>query len=418
MSVQDTEATGQFADDLARLRRRTVRTLVISQIVAGVGVATGFGVATLLAARLAGSPALVGLELTASTLGSALAAAVLAAVAHRAGRRRGLMAGYLTGAVGAVLCVMGAVATSFWIYVIGMIFYGAAQAAGFQARFAAGDLASERNRGRAVSFVLWATTIGSIAGPNLAGAGAVVADALGLPELSGDFLFALAGFLLSASVIGIWLRPDPLQVARAELDHRPGRPRTRRLAPLRTVAAPGARLSLVALSTSHLVMVALMAMTMLHISHSGAALGVVGFVFSLHLAGMSGFSPVFGWIADRIGRPLTLVCGLVLSMVSFVLLGTSPVSVSVQGALGLLVLGLGWSCVMVTGSVLLSESVDAEHRLLAQGFSDTLMLVCAAVGSAGSGIVVASLGFPALNVIAGIAVLPALVLAVLAVLRR
>lgn len=401
--------TGSTGRD--RLQRRTVRTLALTQTVAGVGVATGFGVATLLAADLAGSPELVGLELTASTLGSAAAAAVLAAVAHQHGRRRALMSGYLVGAVGALVCVAAALSSSFWLFVLGMVLYGSAQVAGLQARFAAGDLATEKDRGRAVSFVLWASTIGSITGPNLSGAAAAVDRALDMPDLSGNFLFALVGFLTAVGMIGIWLRPDPLLHSRQGLRPSGERTEPRRLAPLSTYAAPDARLSLVALSTSHLVMVSLMAMTMLHISHSGMSMGWVGFAFSLHLAGMSGFSPVFGRLADRIGRPTTLVVGLLLSLTSFLTLGTSPATVSWGSALGLFLLGLGWSCVMVTGSVLLSESVTAEHRLLAQGGSDTLMLLCGALGSACSGVVVGHYGFPALTVAAAVTVLPALLLA-------
>ncbi|MFE7108568.1 MFS transporter [Streptomyces sp. NPDC057575] len=413
-----TETDSENADRRReRLQRRTVRTLALTQVVAGVGVATGFGVATLMAARLAASPAMVGFELTASTLGSAVAAAVLATVADQYGRRRALMSGYLVGAVGASVCVAGAVLSNFWMFVAGMVLYGPAQVAGLQARFAAGDLASEQHRGRAVSVVLWASTIGSIAGPNLSGAAAAVDHALELPALSGNFLFALVGFLIAVVMLGKWLRPDPLLEARAGLPHPAERQKIRRFAPLSTFAAPHARLSLVALSTSHLVMASLMAMTMLHISHSGMSMGWIGFAFSLHLAGMSGFAPVFGWLADRIGRPSTLAVGLLLSLSSFVLLGMSPATVSWSSALGLLLLGLGWSAVMVTGSVLLSESVDPGNRLLAQGFSDTLMLLCGALASAGSGVVVAKFGFPTLNVIAGVIVLPALWSAVASVVK-
>ena len=417
------EAVSDSAPDAAtpdrtQLQRRTVRTLALSQIVAGVGVATGFGVATLLAAELADSITLVGFELTASTLGSALAATVLAQLADRRGRRHGLVAGYLVGAVGAVICVAGAVADSFWTYLVGMICYGFASAAGFQARFAAGDLASDDNRGRAVSFVLWSGTIGSIAGPNLAGAGRALARAVDIPDLSGVFLFSLAGFLMAAALITVRLRPDPLLTARADAEAASGQPAGARgnwgRALRETLASPGARLSVVALATNQLVMVSLMAMTMLHIGHHGdhgtTSLGLVGLIFSLHLAGMSGFSPLFGWAVDRLGRPPALLLGLLMNGAACLLLGTSSASPTVQSAAGMLLLGLGWSCVLVTGSTLLSESVDAQRRLLVQGLSDTVMLVCGAGGTAVSGVVVSTFGYPTLTAIAAAVMVPALVL--------
>lgn len=411
--------------DRAALQRRTVRTLALTQIVAGVGVATGTGVATLLAAQLADSITLVGFELTASTLGSALAATVLATLADRGGRRRGLVTGYLMGAVGAVICVLGAVAGNFWIYLVGMACYGFASAAGFQARFAAGDLASDRNRGRAVSFVLWSGTIGTITGPNLAGAGAAVARMVGIPDLSGDFLFSLAGFVMAAALVTLRLRPDPLLTARSDLQAATGRSSKRRgqwrQAVSRTLAVPGARLSVVTLATSQTVMVSMMSMTMLHMGHADhdhgatSGIGLVALVFSMHLAGMSGFSPLFGLAADRLGRPPALLGGLLTSGLALLLLGTSPAMVTFQSALGMLLLGLGWSCMLVTGSTLLSESVAAEERLLVQGFSDTLMLVCGAGGTALAGITVSTFGYPMLAVFAAVLLLPALLLTVTAV---
>ena len=70
-------------------------------------------------------------------------------------------------------------------------------------------------RGRDLSIVVWATTIGSVAGPNLVGPGKALAHSLGLPELAGTFLFSLVGFVLAWLVVDRLLRPDPLLTARA-----------------------------------------------------------------------------------------------------------------------------------------------------------------------------------------------------------
>ena len=49
-------------------------------------------------------------------------------------------------------------------------------------------------------------------------------------------------------------------------------------------------------------MVAVMAMTPVHLLHHGASLTIIGLTISLHVAGMFALSPVFGILADRVGR--------------------------------------------------------------------------------------------------------------------
>ena len=65
----------------------------------------------------------------------------------------------------------------------------------------------------------------------------------------------------------------------------------------------------VALGLSHATMVSVMAMTPVHLMQSGATIQIVGIVISLHIAGMFLFSPLFGIMADRLGRVPTVLGG-------------------------------------------------------------------------------------------------------------
>ncbi|HEY8114734.1 MAG TPA: hypothetical protein VII16_18065 [Actinomycetes bacterium] len=89
--------------DTRALHRRTVASLVGSQIVGGIGTSSGIAVAALAAESLGGAE-LSGLGQTAAVLGSALAAVPLARLMSVRGRRPGLAAGYLVAATGAVVC--------------------------------------------------------------------------------------------------------------------------------------------------------------------------------------------------------------------------------------------------------------------------------------------------------------------------
>ncbi len=97
-----------------------------------------------------------------------------------------------------------------------MFLFGGGTTANNQARYAAADLAAPAHRGRDLSIVVWATTIGSVVGPNLVGPGKARRPASrACPELAGTFLFSLVGFVLAWLVVDRLLRPDPLLTARA-----------------------------------------------------------------------------------------------------------------------------------------------------------------------------------------------------------
>jgi MFS family permease len=161
-------------------------------------------------------------------------------------------------------------------------------------------------------------------------------------------------------------------------------------------------------------MIGVMAMTPVHIKEAGHdaahTLGIVGVVLSFHIAGMYAFSPVFGWLTDRVGRKPVIFGGVALLVAACALAGTAGHDTR-RLAAALMVLGLGWSAAMVAGSTLLSESIPVELRASAQGLSDMLMGLAGATAGALSGVVVAAWGYPTLTFIAALATAPLILLA-------
>ena len=294
----------------------------------------------------------------------------------------------------------------FPLLLVGMVLLGAVTATNLQSRYAATDLALPARRGRDLSTVVWATTIGSVLGPNLSGPGAVVAGWLHIPEKTGPFVFTIVALLAAAAVMGTLLRPDPLLLARSvraqeepdETD--PGaddRPWAVILhTPLVLAAAVG-------MALSHAVMVSVMVMTPIHMDHGGASLEVIGLVISGHILGMFAFSPLVGMLADRVGSPLVVGIGGVILLAALVLSGLSAPGASPGLGLGLFLLGLGWSFGTVGSSTLLVAATPTRHRPRVQGTVDMTTGFTAAAGGAVAGIVVGTLGYGWLS--AGAAVL-------------
>lgn len=398
------------AGAVAAHQRRVLAVLAGTQVLGGVGMATALAVSTLIAARLSGSEVLGGLALTCVVLGTAAAALVLSRLTPRLGRRPVLSLGYGAGALGGVGAVVAVTVGSAVGLLVALLFVGSATASGLAARFAATDLAEPDRRARSLALVVWATTIGAVVGPNLAGPVQGVAGALGLVPGTGPFLLCTVAFGLAAAGVWVGLRPDPLLLARASQQVSEVGPVRGTQIRAALLASPAALLGVGAVVVGHLVMVGLMSMAPVHLDHGGATLAVVGLVISVHVAGMYAFSPVFGWLADRVGRVRVLTLAGVLLLSAGVACGLAGPTDSVLLGAGLVLLGLGWSAALVAGSTLLSESVPLPVRPGAQGLADVAMNLSGAAGGVAAGLVVAGASFAVLGV--GVAVLVAVCLLV------
>ncbi|MHB1235199.1 MAG: MFS transporter [Microbacteriaceae bacterium] len=379
------------------MQRKVVRVLIAGQILMGVGMGATLSLGALLAAHLSGSDAWSGMAATMSTLGAATVAVPLARLAQARGRRVSLSTGVLVAGAGAALAIVSAAAGSFPLLLLALLLLGSGSAANLQARFAATDLAGSGTRGRDLSVVVWSTTIGAVLGPNLFGPGEALGAVVGLPPMTGAFVFSLLGTVGAAAAYLLGLRPDPLLTALAARPAEAGPSRRRGgLAILRV--NPAARYAVATVALSHATMVALMSMAPVHLRAQGASLSLIGLTISLHVAGMYALSPVFGWLADLVGRMPVILAGqamLLGSLSTFALAGDSPTAMTA----GLILLGVGWSASVVSGSALIAEAVGVQDRAALQGFSDLSMNGAGAIGGALAGLVLSAAGYSGLGLI-------------------
>ena len=406
--------------DTARVQARTLRALVAGQVLGGLGIGATLSIGAILAAHVSGSDEFAGAAATLSTLGAAAAAIPLARLTGRLGRRVSLTTGTLTATLGAIVVIVATGLGAFPLLLLGFALLGVGSAVNLQSRFAATDLASPSTRGRQLSIVVWSTTIGSVVGPNLSGPGEQIALTLGLPELTGSFVIAIVAQLLAAAIFLVALRPDPYLLSR-EIAQYAADAAAASASAAETTAAGSIRsrrlviLAIGSIAATHAVMVAVMAMTPLHLTHHGSSIAAVGFTISLHIAGMYALSPVFGWLSDRVGRFPTVLAGQGLLAVGLAIVSFGESDAALVTA-GLTFIGLGWSATTVSGSALVSDLARGDARPKIQGRSDLSMNIAGAIGGAGAGPLLALVGYAGLAGIAGILVV-AVVIAVLLVPR-
>jgi MFS family permease len=374
-----------------------LRLLEMATVIGSLGLGAGGAAGPLLAADIQGSEAVAGLPLGVLIGGAAVGAIAISRRSSLRGRGSGLSLGYAVGGAGAVVVIGGAVANNLAIVLAGTFMLGGASAAVFLSRYAAAELAGPGARGRGVGTILWAATVGAVASPNLLALTGWLAALLGLPKLTGLFIIAVPAFLVASAITGVWLHRSAPDLGRSNLLQ--GRDLRMHVAVMQSLRSKPSRLALIILATTNLVMVGIMAVAPVQMMAHGHHLGAVGFIVSIHVAGMFAPSVLTGWLADRIGAVPVALGSTFLLVAS----GVSGAFVDLEGSVAvtvfLLLVGIAWNGGVVGGSAMLAGSVHGSARAQAEGIGEVAMSTAAAVGAPGAGPVVAAAGFGALTVL-------------------
>ena len=375
-------------------------TLFAAQVCGSTGHSISLAVGSIMAASITGTNTWSGLPIAIGALGTALASWPLARLMAAHGRRPGLALGYALGAAGAAVGVVGVLTRSFPLLLLGMAFFGIAHTSNLLARYAAADVTPGPQRGRAMGLIVWGSTVGSIVGPNLMSPAVAVGALIGVSPVASAFLVSVAGYGLAAILVELFLRPDPLAIARRleapVTDAAATKPRRPLGAILRD---PKVRLAFGTLTVSQLVMIATTSTSPVYLHDHGHAVHAIGLAVSLHLAGMYVASPLSGWLADALGRLPTIGAGALVLLLGVTIAGLAPGSAGGTVMLGLFLNGIGWNMAFVAGSALLTDALGPTERASVQGLADLVMGLMGALGSAVGGMILGVWGFCVLNAV-------------------
>jgi MFS family permease len=397
-------------DHLTRVARKIVFVLFIEQSLASAGFIAAATLTSIVAAKLSNHPNWAGVPTAVYLLAGAFSSFAWGYVMDAIGRRGGLTLGLFFGVIGSALSVYAIVRSSFSFFLIGMIFMGIANASVQLSRFAAAEVSPPDARGRAISNVVIGGTFGAILGPALVGPSGVWIKPFAGDELAGAYAISLVLFLLGMIAVFFGLRPDPLEIGKEVADKFPetqaGSGTARSI--LEVLSQPAALTAVIAMSLGQAVMVLVMVITSLHMRDHNHLLGDISIVISAHTLGMFAFSIISGRLADRFGREPIILVGASTLILACLAATISPDVMPLGVALFLL--GLGWNFCFVAGSALFADQLSQVERSRMQGFSDLLIGLSSAVGSLGSGLIFAAVGYNMMAYIsAAISIIPVIV---------
>ena len=317
-------------------------------------------------------------------LGTALATIPASIWMARVGRRTGFVAGALLGVAAGVLAALGIWLQSLFLLSLGTLLVGVYQAFAQFYRFAAGEVADEAFRPRAISLVLAGGIVAALLGPLLGRWGGPLLE----PAYVGSFLLLAVVSLLSAGVLSrLQVPPTPAEAGSAVA----GRPLWL------IVRQPSYLAALFGAATGYGVMILAMTATPIAMVHHHHTLSDATIVIQLHVLGM--FVPSFftGTLIARFGVLQVMLAGVALltSHVLMTLTGTGFQSF----ATALVLLGVGWNFLYIGGTALLTSTYTAAERGRAQATNDMSIFVVGLFGSLGSGALLQAVGWQTLNLL-------------------
>jgi len=401
MHVSDKKFT---KEKVHTLYKRTLKVVVISQILGGAGLAAGITVGALIAQDMLGTEKYAGLPSALFTLGSALSAYLVGRFSQKHGRRIGLSFGFLAGGIGALGVILATTLNNIYLLFFMLFIYGAGTSTNLQARYAGSDLANEKQRGMAVSIAMVSTTLGAVFGPNLVTPMGKVATMLHIPELAGPFILAAVAYIAAGLTLFFYLQPDPLLTAQAinaakqRMDETEETSKSA-LSLAKDMDRAGIIVGALVLILSHFIMVAIMTMTPVHMQNHGSSLSAVGLVISLHVAAMYLPSLGTGVLVDRIGRRFMVIASGITLAVSGVMAAYVPGDSTVWLTIALILLGLGWNFGLISGTAIIIDSTTLSNQARVQGSVDVWVAFSGTAGSLLSGVIVAYSSYAYLGMI-------------------
>jgi MFS family permease len=208
------------------------------------------------------------------------------------------------------------------------------------------------------------------------------------PKFMGAYL-ALIAFAIATTLLLRLVRIPTPSAAERSASGRPLR---------QIVAQPKFIVAVLAGAIGYGVMNFLMTSTPIAMQVCGHPYGDAAFVISSHIIGMFAPSFVSGPLIKRVGALPVMFAGALLN---FAAIGIALSGVAVaQFWWSLVILGVGWNFLYISGTTLLTETYRPEERARAQGTNEQAIFTMMAISSLSSGLTVTTAGWERVNLFA------------------
>jgi predicted MFS family arabinose efflux permease len=327
-------------------------------------------------------------------VGTAVGSLFASKIMKMKGRKFGFSLATLINSFFSLVCAYAVLINSFGLFCMGNLAIGLSVSFAQQYRFAATESVETSNIPKAISLILLLGIVASLLGANIV-------------SVTKDFyLTTYVGSYIAMSLLTIipfffflfYQNEDKIDQKKIKSQK----------TIFELLSNKNIQLSILSAGVGYTTMSTLMtatpiSMNMMH----GFSLFSTGIVLQLHVIGMFLPSLFTGDLIKYFGHKKIIYAGV---LIMFSTITTHFIFESYYGyMIGLILLGIGWNFLFVSGTSLLVVSYNKEDKFLAQGLNDFVVFSSQSIGALSAGILLFSTSWKTLNLIC----LPLLILLLL-----
>jgi predicted MFS family arabinose efflux permease len=323
----------------------------------------------ILSTKLTSNAELATLPVTIMIMGVASAAIPAALLAKKWGRKKATLIGFSMGLIATVLACIATQSASFELFVIASLFFGISTAFIQQLRFAAIESTKKADDiPKILSVLMLSGLFSAFLGPEIA---VTAKDWVSSPYgYTGSFVFLAILFIIAMILMLFFI--DPESKNQQQQGH---------IRPLSSIIKqPIFIIALVAAAIGFALMSYLMTATPLSMHNiDGHSLHDTKWVIQTHIAAMYIPSLFTGWLVKKVGLHRLMLAGTsIYALMALIAFSGEQV---VHYWWALLLLGVGWNFLFLTGTSLLPLSYQQSERHKVQALNDFVIFAVQAVAS-------------------------------------
>ncbi len=327
-------------------------------------------------------------------VGTAVGSLFASKIMKMKGRKFGFSLASIINSFFSLVCAYAVLINNFNLFCLGNLAIGLSVSFAQQYRFAATESVKTSNIPKAISLILLLGIVASLLGANIV-------------SLTKEFYFTTyVGSYLAMSLLTIipffffLFYQNEKKIDEAQIKSQK--------TILELLSNKNIQLSILSAGVGYTIMSTLMtatpiSMNMMH----GFSLFSTGIILQLHVVGMFLPSLITGDLIKQFGHKKMIYAGIVIMFFTIVTHFTFETYYGYM--IGLILLGVGWNFLFVTGTSLLVVSYNKEDKFLAQGLNDFVVFSSQSIGALSAGILLFSTSWKTLNLIC----LPLLILLLL-----
>ena len=317
-------------------------------------------------------------------VGTAFGSLIASKIMKMKGRKFGFSLASIINSLFSLFCAYAILINSFELFCLGNLIIGLSVAFAQQYRFAATESVEKSNIPKAISLILLLGIVASLLGANIVS----VTKDFHQTTYVGSYIAMTLLTIIPFFFFVFYKNEEKIEskIIKSQKSI------------FELLSNKNIQLSILSAGIGYTTMSTLMtatpiSMNMMH----GFSLFSTGIVLQMHVVGMFLPSLITGDLIKIFGHKKMIYSGIIILLITIIIHFNFETYYGYM--IGLVLLGIGWNFLFVSGTSLLVVSYNKEDKFLAQGVNDFVVFSSQALGSLSAGIILFSTSWQTLNLI-------------------